>query len=247
MPTGTVYLIGAGPGDPGLITVKGLNALRTADVILYDRLASRELLSEAKPGADLIDVGKGPNHKNLSQHAINARLVQFAHEGKTVARLKGGDPFVFGRGGEEAEACRAAGVPFVIIPGVTSAIAVPAYAGIPVTHRDYSSSFTVITGHEDPTHADSRLDYDALARMGTLIFLMAVGRLATICDSLITAGRDPQTPVACIERGTTPQQRTLTGTLATITEIAESHKLEAPAIIVIGEVAALRDSLKWWG
>jgi uroporphyrinogen III methyltransferase/synthase len=244
-PNGKVYLIGAGPGDPGLITVKGLAALREADAILYDRLAPAALLDDARPDALRIDVGKGPKHHAMSQEQINDRLVALAREGKIVARLKGGDPFVFGRGGEEAEACRVAGIPFVIIPGVSSAIAVPAYAGIPVTHRDFSGAFTVITGHEDPSH-DSRLDYAALAKIGTLVFMMSVGHLDSITHALLAAGRNPETPVACIERGTTPHQRIITGTLATIAHCAAEQKLTSPAIIVIGEVAGLHDRLAWW-
>src|SRR5258706_15060972 len=244
--TGKVYLIGAGPGDPGLITVKGLNILREADVILYDRLAPPELLGEAKPGAVLIDVGKSRDQHKMSQSEINAQFVKFAGEGKIVARLKGGDPFVFGRGGEEAEACVAAGIPFVVIPGISSAIAVPAYAGIPVTHRDFTSSFAVITGHEDP-RASVALDYNALAKIGTLVFLMGAHQLPKIAAALMAAGRDSSTPVACIENGTTPRQRTITGTLSTISEIAERAELKAPTTIVIGEVAKLHGVLNWWG
>lgn len=253
--TGTVYLIGAGPGDPGLITVKGLNALRSADVIIYDRLAPAELLKEAKPGAELIDAGKRADNHTLSQREINRRLIDKAREGKNVARLKGGDPFVFGRGGEEAEACHAAGIPFVIVPGVSSAIAVPAYAGIPVTHRDLTSAFAVITGHvdpgesgnsENPDRGETALDYSALARIGTLVILMGVAHLGNIAAALIAAGRDPSTPVACIERGTTSRQRTIRGTLANISDVAAQHELQAPAVIVVGEVAALHDALNWW-
>ena len=249
---GVVYLIGAGPGDPGLITVKGLNALRSADVIIYDRLAPAELLAEAKPGAELIDAGKRADNHTLSQREINRYLIDNARAGKIVARLKGGDPFVFGRGGEEAEACRAAGIPFVVVPGVSSAIAVPAYAGIPVTHRDMTSVFAVITGHADPEASgnpgsgQTSLDYSALARIGTLVILMGVAHLGNIAAALIVAGRDPSTPAACIERGTTNRQRTIRGTLATIADQAAQANLQAPAVIVIGEVAALHDSLHWW-
>src|SRR5258708_1945470 len=183
---GTVYLIGAGPGDPELITVKGLKALRAADVIVYDRLAPAELLAETKPGAELIDAGKRPDRHTLKQSEINALIVERATQGKTVARLKGGDPFVFGRGAEEAEACRSAGVPFVVIPGISSAIAVPAYAGIPVSHRDFMSAFAVVSGHEDPLAGPVSVDYSALARINTLIFLMSVGHLQRITAALIT-------------------------------------------------------------
>ena len=242
--SGLVYLIGAGPGDPELITVKGLKALRSADVILYDRLAPAELLTEAKPGAELINASKRPDHHTLTQSEINERIVSHARAGKTVARLKGGDPFVFGRGGEEAEACRTAGIPYVIIPGVSSAIAVPAYAGIPVTHRDFTSAFAVITGHESPAKA-KLLNYKALAGIGTLVFMMAVKTLPEIALALIDAGCSPQTPVACIENGTLPQQRTITGTLETISTIAAQAGLQAPAVIVIGEVAGLHETLRW--
>jgi uroporphyrinogen III methyltransferase/synthase len=243
--TGTVYLIGAGPGDPDLITVKGLRTLQEADVILYDRLAPAELLVQAKPDAELIDVGKQPKHHTLTQHEINVCMIERAQQGKMVARLKGGDPFVFGRGGEEAEACRAAGVPFVVVPGITSAIGVPAYAGIPLTHRDFSSAFLVTTGHENPDKESSSLDYAVLAQIETLVFLMAVGNLPKIATRLIDAGRDPLTPVACIENGTLSNQRTITGTLSTIGEVATQAKLRAPAVIVIGDVAGLYEKLRW--
>lgn len=243
---GTVYLIGAGPGDPDLITVKGLRALQQADVIIYDRLAPPELLTHARSGAELIDAGKYPKQHTVKQEEINAILVNRAHSGLTVARLKGGDPFVFGRGGEEAEACAAAGVPFVVIPGVSSAIAVPAYAGVPVTHREMTSVFAVITGHEDPAKEALSVDYAALARIGTLIFLMGVGRLSVITEKLIASGRPPTTPVICIEWGTTPRQRVVEGTLATITERALAADLRPPTTIVVGEVVGLRDKLKWY-
>ncbi len=242
---GTVYLIGAGPGDPDLITVKGLRTLQAADVILYDRLAPAQLLAHAKPGALLIDAGKHAKHHTITQEDINALLIDHALAGQMVARLKGGDPFVFGRGGEEAEACAAAGVPFVVIPGVSSAIAVPAYAGVPVTHRELTSVFAVVTGHEDPTKSAVSLDYEALARIGTLVFLMGVGRLPQISDRLMAAGRAAETPAICIEWGTTPQQRVIEGTLATIATHAQAADLKAPAVIVVGEVAGLRSRLRW--
>ena len=243
---GTVYLIGAGPGDPDLITVKGLRILKQADVILYDRLAPPELLAQARPGAELIDVGKQPKRHTFTQAEINACMIEQARQGKLVVRLKGGDPFVFGRGGEEAEACQAANIPFVVIPGISSAIGVPAYAGIPLTHRDLSSGFVVVTGHETPSKDTPSLDYAALARIETLVFLMAVGNLPKIAAELITAGRDPSTPVACIENGTTRDQRTITGTLSTIGDIAVLAKLRAPAVIVVGDVAGLHARLGWW-
>jgi uroporphyrin-III C-methyltransferase len=243
---GTVYLIGAGPGDPELITVKGLRLLREADVVLYDRLAPVELLHESKPAALLVDVGKESRQPTLSQDEINRQIVEYARQGLNVARLKGGDPFVFGRGGEEAEACRAAGIPFVIVPGVSSAIAVPAYAGIPVTHRDFASAFTVVTGHENPSKGPTSLDYSALARVGTLIFLMAARSLPAITAALIDAGSDPETPAACIESGTTSHQRTISGTLETIAVLAQQASVQSPAIVVIGAVVALHDTLDWW-
>jgi uroporphyrin-III C-methyltransferase len=241
---GKVYLIGAGPGDPGLITVKGLKALQEADVILYDRLAPPELLAEAKPGAELIDVGKRRDSHTMTQAMINDAILDHARQGKVVARLKGGDPFVFGRGGEEAEACKLANIPFIIIPGITSAIAVPAYAGIPVTHRDFTSAFAVITGHEHPAETTA-LDYTALAKIGTLVFLMAARHLSDITAALIAAGRDGSTPAACIQDGTTPRQKVVTGTLTTIADIAAQAELKAPLIIVIGEVASLHAALDW--
>jgi uroporphyrin-III C-methyltransferase len=245
MTTGTVYLIGAGPGDPDLITVKGLKLLRQADVIIHDRLAPPELLAEAKLGAELIDAGKRPDHHRIKQDDMNVLLIEHAQQGKMVVRLKGGDPFVFGRGGEEAEACIAAGIPVVIVPGITSAISAPAYAGIPVTHREHASSFTVVTGHEDPDKSPM-IDYSALARLGTLIFMMGVANLPTITATLIKEGRDPATPVVCIENGTLPHQRIIAGTLDTIAQIAVNEKLQSPAVIVIGEVAQFHETLRWW-
>jgi uroporphyrinogen III methyltransferase/synthase len=232
----TVYLVGAGPGDPGLLTRRGEALLRGADVVVYDRLASAALLQLAGPAAELVDVGKAPGRAALGQDEINALLVARARDGRAVVRLKGGDPFVFGRGGEEAEACIAAGVPFEVVPGVTSAIAAPAYAGIPVTHRGVSTHFTVVTGHEDPTKDGSDVDWDALARVGgTLVILMGAGRVAEIAKALIAGGRDPDAPVAAVRWGTRPEQRTVRATLATIAEAG----VEAPSAIVVGEVAAL--------
>lgn len=245
---GTVYLVGGGPGDPGLITVKGLAAIRRADVVIYDRLAPQALLSEARQGAELIDAGKVPDHHKISQEAINALLVEKARAGLDVVRLKGGDPFVFGRGGEEALACYAAGVPFVVIPGISSAVAVPAYAGIPVTHRGLSSAFAVLTGHEDPSKDESSLDYSALARIDTLVLLMGVARLGKIAERLIAAGRMPETPAVCIEWGTTERQRVVEGTLATLPTLAVDAGLKSPAITVIGAVAGLPAlGLRWFG
>ncbi|MBA3869802.1 MAG: uroporphyrinogen-III C-methyltransferase [Chloroflexota bacterium] len=249
--TGKVYLVGAGPGDPGLITVKGLKLIQQADVVLYDRLIPMELLAETRIGAECIDVGKLPTKHRLSQDEINRLLIEHAQQNKLVVRLKGGDPFVFGRGGEEALACHAAGIPFEVVPGISSAIAVPAYAGIPVTHRQITSAFTVFTGHEDPTKPESSIDYAALAaaaRLGTLVLLMGVSHLQDITTRLLAEGIPPETPAISIEWGTTPQQRTVEGTLATLPEKVQSAGLQAPALTVIGEVVNLRAmGLAWFG
>jgi uroporphyrinogen III methyltransferase/synthase len=244
---GLVYLVGSGPGDPGLITVKGLACLQKADVIVHDRLVSPGLLRQAPQGCEMIDVGKSPQWHTLPQEAINALLVERALAGKVVVRLKGGDPFLFGRGGEEAEALAAAGVPFEVVPGVTSAIAAPAYAGIPVTHRHHTSTVTVVTGHEDPTKADSSLDWQKLATgVGTLVLLMGVGNLPQIVAKLIEHGRDPRTPVAIVQQGTEPHQRTVTGTLADIVKKARDAGIKPPAVTIVGEVVALREKLRWF-
>ncbi len=243
---GTVFLVGAGPGDPGLITVKGMDALRRADVVVYDRLAAPELLQEARKDAELIDAGKQPQKHRLSQETINESIVQKALEGKMVVRLKGGDPFVFGRGGEEALACREAGVPFVVVPGVSSAIAVPAYAGVPVTHRGVTAGFTVFSAHEDPDEA-VQVDYGALARAGTLVALMGVAHLQKIAEQLMAAGMDGATPALCIEWGTTDKQRVVEGTLATLAQLATEANVQPPAITVIGKVVELRSVLNWFG
>jgi uroporphyrin-III C-methyltransferase len=249
-PVGTVYLVGAGPGDPGLITVKGLKLIQSADVILYDRLAPPELLAESRPDAELIDVGKYPGRPRLTQDDINGLLIEKAFTYPVVVRLKGGDPFVFGRGGEEALACGLAGVPFVVVPGISSAIAVPAYAGIPVTHRGLTSTFTVFAGHEDPTKDASNIDYEALAKVattGTLVVLMGVMYLPQIAAKLIEYSVDPATPAACIEWGTTGQQRVVDGTLATLPQLANAAGLSSPATTVIGAVAGLRSAgLQWY-
>ncbi len=247
MQKGKVFLVGAGPGDPGLITAKGLKLLRQADVIVYDQLASPALLREARTGAELIYVGKKAGVHALPQGEINRLLVDLAQEGKTVVRLKGGDPFVFGRGGEEAEALAAAAIPFEVVPGVSSAVAVPAYAGIPVTHRGLASLVTFITGHEDPTKAESDIPWDILAKtQGTLVFLMGVKNLAENCRRLVEGGRPPHTPAAVIQSGTLPTQHTVTGTLANIAEKAREAGIQPPAILVVGEVASLRERLTWW-
>ena len=236
MTTGKVILVGAGPGDPGLITVKGLARLCAADVVVYDRLIPHELLAEARPGAELVDAGKMPAYHRLEQETINMLIVERARAGCYVVRLKGGDPFIFGRGGEEALACAAAGIPFEVVPGVSSVNAVPAYAGIPLTHREVSRSFTVISGH-DHTH----IDYDAAARAGgTLVILMGVGHLPHIITRLIDAGLDPETPAACIEQGTTAAQRVIEAALIDLPERVVQAAIQSPATIVIGDVVALR-------
>ncbi|SDY77734.1 uroporphyrinogen-III C-methyltransferase [Tindallia californiensis] len=241
-----VYLVGAGPGEKDLITLRGLNCLKKAEVVLYDRLSGTELLSFAPEDAEFIDVGKKPNHHPVPQEEINRILVKKAKEGKLVVRLKGGDPFVFGRGGEEALALAKEGLLYEIVPGITSSIAVPAYAGIPVTHRHVSPSFHVITGHEDPTQ-DESLDYEILAKLtGTLIFLMGVGRLERITNQLIEYGKDPNTAVALIHRGTTSEQKTITGRLDNIVDKVRKANLKPPCIIIIGDVVNLASSLQWF-
>lgn len=246
MKKGKVYLVGAGPGDPGLITVKGIKALNKAEVVVYDYLANPKLLSHVPPEAERIYVGKKGGCHTLSQEGINRLLVKKALEGKTVVRLKGGDPFIFGRGGEEIEALLAEDIPFEVIPGITSAFAVPAYAGIPVTHREYTSTLALITGHEAEGKEDSAIDWEALARIGTLIFLMGMKNLPRICENLLQNGRSPDTPVAVIQWGTTPRQRMAEGTLSNIVERVKEAGLSAPAIILVGEVARLREKFRWF-
>jgi uroporphyrin-III C-methyltransferase len=249
-PVGTVYLVGAGPGDPGLITVKGLTLLRYADVIIHDRLIPHELLADVRVDAEIIDAGKAQHDHRIPQPQINALLVEKALAGKMVVRLKGGDPFVFGRGGEEALACYNAGVPFEIVPGVSSAIAVPAYAGIPVTQRDMASGFTVFTGHENPTKPQNTIDYPALAsaaRIGTLVLLMGVTYLPQIIEELLAAGLDGNLPAVCIESGTMTNQRVIEGTVKTIVGLAQAANVQSPALFVIGEVVNLRSAgLDWF-
>jgi uroporphyrinogen III methyltransferase / synthase len=242
-----VYLVGAGPGDPGLITVRGLALLRRADVVVYDQLASPELLKEAPAGAELLYVGKKAGAHAVPQGGINELLVARARAGLTVVRLKGGDPFVFGRGGEEAEELAAAGIPFEVVPGVTSAVAVPAYAGIPVTHRRYTTLVTFITGHEDPTKEASTIPWAALGQNpGTLVFLMGVKNLGENCRRLIEAGRAAETPAAVIQSGTMLTQRTVVGTLADIAQRAQEADIKPPAVLVVGGVVELAATLKWW-
>jgi uroporphyrinogen III methyltransferase / synthase len=243
---GIVYLVGAGPGDPGLMTARALELIAAADAIFYDRLIPPGALDGAREEAELVYVGKQPGVPSVPQEEIGARLIAAAREGKSVVRLKGGDPFVFGRGGEEGEALREAGVEFEVVPGVTAGVAATAYAGIPVTHRDDASAVAFVTGHEDPEKAESALDWDALARFpGTLVFYMGVKRMAENAAALIAAGRDADEPAAAIERGTWPGQRTVSATLGTIAGVVEREGVKAPALIVIGAVAARREDLAW--
>jgi len=244
--TGTVYLVGAGPGDPGLMTRRSLELIAAADAILYDRLIPPGALAGARGDADLRYVGKEPGAAALEQAEINALLVELGLAGRRVVRLKGGDPFVFGRGGEEAEALAAAGVPFEVVPGVTSGVAAPAYAGIPVTHRDAASAVAFITGHEDPAKDESALDWEALARFpGTLVFYMGVKNLPRIAERLRAAGRPGDEPAAVVARGTLSGQRVVVGTLADIAERVTEAKIRPPAITLVGQVAELRDTLAW--
>lgn len=244
--TGVVYLVGAGPGDPGLMTARSLELIARADTIFYDRLIPPGALSGAREEAELVYVGKQPGVPSVPQEEIGERLIEAARAGKKVIRLKGGDPFVFGRGGEEGEALREAGIEFEVVPGVTAGVAATAYAGIPVTHRDDASAVAFVTGHEDPAKEESAIDWEALARFpGTLVFYMGVKRLAENAASLIEAGRDPEEPAAAIERGTWPGQRTVEATLGTIAEAVEREQVKAPALIVVGEVARRREQLAW--
>jgi uroporphyrinogen III methyltransferase/synthase len=244
---GKVFLVGAGPGDEGLITVKGLNAIKEADVILYDRLANHKLLEYSKDSAELFYVGKSAKNHYRTQEEINQLLIKQAQGGKVVTRLKGGDPFIFGRGGEEAQELLKAGVEFEIVPGITSPISVPAYAGIPLTHRDFNSSIALVTGHEDPTKEETNVDWNKLATtVGTIVILMGVGNLPKIVPQLLEGGRDPKTPVALIRWGTRPKQETLVGTLENIVDKVRAANFKAPAIIVVGKVVKLREELNWF-
>ena len=243
---GKVYIIGAGPGDPGLITVKGLRCLKEADVIIYDHLVNEDIISQAKASSRLIYAGKKGGAHTLPQEEINRRLVEEAKQGNIVARVKGGDPFIFGRGGEEAEILVNEEILFEVIPGVSSAIAVPAYAGIPLTHRGYTSTLAFVTGHEDPTKDQSDIDWKTLAGIGTLVFLMGVKNLQQITDSLIQNGKEKNTPAALIRWGTTENQETLTGALGDIAQKAEARKFSPPAILIVGSVVELRNSLNWF-
>jgi uroporphyrinogen III methyltransferase/synthase len=242
-----VYLIGAGPGDPGLLTIKGREALSKADVIVYDYLANAVFLNFARKDAEILYVGKKGGEHTLPQEEINQLIVNKAKEGKTVARLKGGDPYMFGRGGEEAEELVDAGIPFEVVPGVTSAIAASAYAGIPLTHRSYASSVTFATGHEDPTKPESAHNWEALAKSAsTLVFFMGMKNLPEISAKLIAAGMPPRTPAAIIRWGTTPRHKSLVGTLKSLPADAARHGFGAPGLIIVGKVVSMRNKLDWF-
>jgi uroporphyrinogen III methyltransferase / synthase len=245
--SGIVYLIGAGPGDPGLMTLRGLELIRRADCLVYDYLANAAFLSEASPEAEIIYVGKKGGDHTLPQKDINQLLVAKARAGKTIVRLKGGDPYIFGRGGEEAQELVQHGIPFEVVPGISSAIAVPAYAGIPLTHRQHASLVSFITGHEDPTKSESSIPWEVLAKSpGTLVFLMGVKNLPDICRELRDHGKAASTPAAVIYRGTTPAQRCVSGTLENIAERVAAAQLTPPAIFVVGSVVELQTELNWF-
>lgn len=242
-----VYLVGAGPGDPDLITVKGLKCIQEADMILYDRLINKELLQYAKPTAELIFCGKLPNYHTMQQEMINDFLVRYAKEGKIVTRLKGGDPFIFGRGGEEAEELVKNGIEFEVVPGITSGIAAAAYAGIPVTHREYGSTFAFVTGHRKNGEDDDNIKWESLAKgIDTLAIYMGVTNLPYIQQKLITYGKNPKTPVALINWGTTTDQKTVVTTLGEVMEAVRKEKVTNPCMIIIGEVVNMREKLKWF-
>jgi uroporphyrinogen III methyltransferase/synthase len=242
----TVYLVGAGPGDPGLLTRRAAELVARADVLVYDALVNPVILDARRADAEMVYVGKRGGDHSRTQEQINALLVELGRGGRSVVRLKGGDPFVFGRGGEEALALREAGVPFEVVPGVTAGVAASAYAGIPVTQRGITSSLTLLTGHEDPTKPDTDLDWDALARVGTLVFYMGVGRMEENFRRLSAAGMSGETPAAVIEWGTYPRQRTVTGTTQTLPALAKEAGIGAPALVVVGEVVGLREQLRWF-
>lgn len=244
---GTVYLVGAGPGDAGLLTLRGAELLKRADVVIYDVLVNTDLLRLAPPTAELISRGSRGTDKALSQDQLNTLIVAKARDGKTVVRLKGGDPYIFGRGGEEAEELAEANIPFEVVPGVSSIVAAPNYAGIPITHRDHCSTFTVLTGHEDPTKEETNLNFEEIARIpGTKVILMGLKRLRHLTETLVERGMSPETPVAIVRQGTTSRQQSVVGTLATIADLVEEQKITAPAITIIGDVVKLRPKLNWF-
>jgi uroporphyrinogen III methyltransferase/synthase len=245
--SGTVYLVGAGPGDPGLLTLRAAELLERADVLVYDALAAPEIVERAAKAERIYAGKRGGRASVMSQEEITTLLVELAGRHAVVVRLKGGDPFVFGRGGEEAQALAAAGIPFEVVPGITAGIAGPAYAGIPVTHRGLATSVTLVTGHEDPTKPGTDVDWDALGRgTGTLVFYMGVGKLEENFGRLMAAGRSPDTPAAAVEWGTHPRQRTVSGTLATLPAVVREANVGAPSVVVVGDVASLRGELAWF-
>lgn len=248
MKKGKVYLVGAGPGDPGLLTARARDILARADVIVYDRLVARQLLQKLPKHIEKVYVGKrSGTHSIPGQDAIHRILVSNAEAGKLVVRLKGGDPFLFGRGGEEVQKLRKAGISFEVVPGITSALAVPAYAGIPVTHREYASSVAIVTGHEDPKKREKLVDWKKLATsVDTIIVLMGVNKLQSILKSLVEGGRNYETPVAVVERGTTKRQRVTVGTIRTMAAQAVERKIKPPAIIIVGDVVKLEKELSWF-
>lgn len=247
MTNGKVYLVGAGPGDPKLITVYGMECIQKADVILYDRLVNEVLLQYAKEGAELIFCGKLPGKHQIIQDQIHELLIEKASQGKIVTRLKGGDPCIFGRVGEEAEVLANHQIQYEIVPGITSGIAAPAYAGIPVTHRDFASSFAIVTGHGRAEKEEDHLNWSALAHgIDTIAFYMGIGNLNYICSQLIEHGKNPLTPAAIIQWGTTAQQKTITGNLVNIEELAEKAGITHPAIVLVGEVVKIREKIKWF-
>jgi uroporphyrinogen III methyltransferase/synthase len=242
----TVYLVGAGPGDPGLLTLRAAELVARADVLVYDALVNPAILHARRADAEMVYVGKRGGDHSRTQDEINALLVELGTGQRSIVRLKGGDPFVFGRGGEEALALRDAGVPFEVVPGVTAGVAAAAYAGIPVTQRGMTSSLTLLTGHEDPKKADTDLDWEALARVGTLVFYMGVGRMEENFRRLSGAGKPADTPAAVIEWGTYARQRTVTGTISTLPALAKEAGIGAPALVVVGDVVTLREQLRWF-
>jgi uroporphyrinogen III methyltransferase/synthase len=247
MKKGKVYLVGAGPGDIGLLTVKGLKCLQCSDVVVYDFHLNAQVLNYIKKDAEFIYAGKRGGHHELSQEEINSVLIEKALEGKTVCRLKGGDPFVFGRGGEEAEILAEKNIEFEVVPGISSAVAVPAYAGIPLTHREYASSFIVVPGNEASTKSVSSIDWSSLAKCrGTIVFLMAIKNIENVARRLMAHGKPPETPVAVIRWGTRADQKTVTGTLIEISSVIKDREIKPPAVIVVGDVVKLRDKLEWF-
>ena len=243
---GIVYIVGAGPGDPGLITVKGLECIKEADTIVYDYLSNERFIGYARQGVEAIHVGKRGASHTKTQEEINRLLIDRCREGRVVVRLKGGDPFIFGRGGEEALALAEAGVPFEIVPGVSSTAAAPAYAGIPLTHRSYNSTVAIITGHEDPAKPASNIPWDRIAGIGTLVFIMTMKNLSHNVQRLIDSGRSPDTPVALVRWGTKPEQETIVGRLGNIVELAKERGFKPPVVVVIGDVVRLRERLNWF-